>query len=309
VDSRSTPGHPAPIVVFAYKRATHLARCLASLAANPEAGSSVLYIYCDGPRSEADRLAVEEVGRVVQGISGFKEVVAVRRAANMGLAASVIAGVRQVLEAHERVIVVEDDLVLSPHFLRYMNDALELYADDDRVASIHGYCYPVDVPLPETFFLRGADCWGWATWRRGWAHFREDGAALLDELRRSGQAKAFDMDGAYPFTRMLADQVAGRNSSWAVRWHASCFLANLLTLYPGRSLVKNIGNDASGTHSKATGQYDVDVEGGPVHLRPVPLEPDEAARQAFVRALRGPLPTRMKRALRSLFDAVRGEGP
>ncbi len=298
----------APIVVFAYKRATHLGRCLESLAANPEATNSVLYVFCDGPRSEADRAAVDAVGRVVDGIKGFKDVFVVRRTANMGLAASVIAGVGQVLQAHDRVIVVEDDLVLSPHFLQFMNGSLEMYAGDERVASIHGYCYPVDNPLPETFFLRGADCWGWATWRRGWAHFREDGASLLAELKHLGLTKAFDLDGAYPFTQMLADQVAGRNSSWAVRWHASCFLENLLTLYPGRSLVQNIGNDASGTHSKATERFNVDVAGGPIPLCRIALQQDESARQAFVRSLKGALATRLKRALRGLVNAVRGAG-
>lgn len=296
----------APIAVFAFNRPGHLASCIASLAANPEARGSHLHVFCDGPRSAADLAGVGRVREVVKGISGFAAVTTVYRDENRGLAASIIDGVGQVLGAHDRVIVVEDDLLLSPHFLKYMNESLERYAANDRVASIHGYCYPVDRPLPETFFLRGADCWGWATWRRGWVHFRPDGATLLAELRKLGLTRAFDLDGAYPFTQMLADQVAGRNNSWAVRWHASCFLDELLTLYPGRSLVQNIGNDASGTHSKATGRFDVDVARGPIHLQDIPIEQDEAARQAFIRTLKGSPVTRLKRVLRGLVNAVRG---
>ncbi len=232
-------------------------------------------------------------------ITGFASVTPVLREKNAGLAKSIIEGVSEVLKTHERVIVIEDDLLLSPHFLRYMNDALRLYADDRQVASIHAYCYPVRDPMPETFFLRGADCWGWATWRRAWSHFRADGAALLRELREQGLTREFDLDGAYPFTRMLADQVAGRNDSWAIRWHASAYLADMLTLYPGRSLVHNIGNDASGTHSKATSYYDVNLAQAQVAMTRIPLEVDRQAREAFVRFLRPSVWGRLRRAAAS----------
>ena len=134
------------------------------------------------------------------------------------------------------------------HFLRFMNDGLDRYADDERVASIHAYIYPLARPAPETFFLRGADCWGWATWRRAWEHFNPDGKTLLQQLEAHGLTRAFDFDGTAAFTEMLENQIRGLNNSWAIRWHAACFLDGLLTLYPGRSLVHNIGNDGSGTH-------------------------------------------------------------
>jgi hypothetical protein len=298
----------APIVLFAYKRADHLSRCVRSLAANPEARFSHLHVYCDGPRTLADTAAVEEVRRTVKGITGFASVNPVFRERNAGLARSIIEGVTSLLERHERVIVVEDDLLLSPHFLQYMNQALDLYAGEENVASVHAYCYPVREPMPETFFLRGADCWGWATWRRAWTHFRADGAALLGELRERNLTRAFDLDGAYPFTRMLADQVGGRNDSWAIRWHASAYLRGMLTLYPGRSLVRNIGNDASGTHSKSTDEFDVDLDSVHVPVQPIPLAENTSARDAFIRFLRPSLWGRIRRvtgAARTLLSAGR----
>src|SRR5260370_30670471 len=122
----------------------------------------------------------------------------------------------EVLSQHERVIVLEDDIVVSPFFLSYMNGALSLYEDEPRVASIHAYVYPIKEPLPETFFLRGADCWGWATWRRGWELFNSDGRYLLSELRRRGLTQQFDLHGAYRSRKMLKPQIAGANDSLAV---------------------------------------------------------------------------------------------
>jgi hypothetical protein len=168
-----------------------------------------------------------------------------------------------------------------------MNDALARYADDARVASVHAYTYPIREPLPETFFLQGADCWGWATWARAWTHFEPDGAKLLDELERRRLARHFDFEGHYPYTQMLKDQIAGRNSSWAIRWHAACYLEGLLTLYPGRSLVENIGNDSSGTHCETSDAFSRGLIGGPVHVGSIPVEPSEAARAAFARFFAG----------------------
>jgi hypothetical protein len=275
----------APVALFAHARPEHLRRTLAALRANPEAAATALIVFSDGAKRPEQRAAVEQVRSLVAGIDGFGSVATVLRERNFGLAASIVGGVTDVLATHGRVIVVEDDILVSPHFLRYMNDALDCYAEAPRVASIHAYCYPTGERLPETFFLRGADCWGWATWSRAWRHFNPDGAALQRALRERGLERAFDLDGAYPFSRMLDDQIAGRNDSWAVRWHASCFLDDILTLYPGRSLVHNIGNDASGTHSGATSAYSQEVAVQPVVVRAQPLEASAEARLAFARYL------------------------
>jgi hypothetical protein len=191
----------------------------------------------------------------VNTVEGFASTTRVYSDVNLGLARSIVCGVSDVVARHGRVIVLEDDLVVTSHFLAYMNQGLLIYADEPRVASIHAYCYPVLEPLPDTFFLRGADCWGWATWARAWKHFEPNGQKLLNALRSQKLTRAFDMGGAYPYTRMLSNQIKGKNNSWAVRWHASCFLADMVTLYPGRSLVNNIGVDGSGTHCAPTDDF------------------------------------------------------
>ena len=203
------------------------------------------------------------------------------------MANSIIIGVTEVCQRHGRVIVLEDDLVTSRYFLRYMNEALDLYEDQPHVISIHGYVYPGREPLPETFLLKGADCWGWATWRRGWDLFRPNGAALLEELERTDLIHEFDFDGAFPYSQMLRDQIKGRNDSWAIRWYASAFLSNKLTLYPGRSLVHNIGNDSSGIHCEPSNSFDVEVSNTSVHLQKLAPQQNVKARAVFMRRLRG----------------------
>jgi hypothetical protein len=153
-----------------------------------------------------------------------------------------------------------------------MNDALEFYKDENKVISIHGYIYPIKSELPETFFIKGADCWGWATWKRGWDIFEANGKKLLDELKDKNLEKKFDINGSYAYTKMLSEQVAKRNDSWAIRWYASAFLKGKLTLYPGRSLVCNIGLDASGIHCGNTNSFDNIITNRPIKLINIPIE-------------------------------------
>jgi putative methyltransferase (TIGR04325 family) len=271
----------APIVLFTYSRPTHTKRTVESLLRNPLAVVSDLIVYSDTAPTPEKQAAVDDVRLYLATITGFRSVTINCRPTNFGLARSIIEGVTEILQQSDRVIVLEDDMVTSPHFLTYMNQALDRYADDDRVASIHGYVYPVDQPLPEAFFLPGADCWGWATWRRGWQHFNPDGRYLLRELKRTKLLHAFDFNGAYAYSDMLEDQIKGLNDSWAIRWYASAFLAGKLTLYPGRSLVHNIGNDDSGTHCDKTAGFDATLSETPIDLGDLAVEPSREGLQAF----------------------------
>lgn len=262
----------APVALFVHRRADHTRRVVDSLRANAEASVTPLIVFADGSRGAADDRAVAEVRSYVRTIEGFASVVVVERDRNVGLAGSITAGVSEVVSTAGRVIVLEDDTVVAPGFLRYMNDGLALYSDDADVASIHGYTYPLAMELPETFFLRGADCWGWATWARAWDRFDPDGAALRERLAESGELDTWDHEGASGLADLLDDQIAGHADSWAVRWSASAFLAGMFTLYPGRSLVHNIGNDGTGEHGGLSRRYDVAPYPGRITVERIPVE-------------------------------------
>jgi len=274
---------PAPVALFVYRRPQHLERALAALCANPESSTTPLYVFSDAPKEASAAASVAEVRDLIRRIAGFASVDCVLRKENFGLSRNITGGVTEVLRLHENVIVIEDDIVVSPFFLRFMNDALTCYRSEARVGSISGYCYPIAARAPDSYFIRGADCWGWATWRDRWQHYDADGTRLLGELRSRNLTRAFDFDGAMYFTRMLEDQIAGKNDSWAVRWHASCFLRNLLILYPGRSLAMNIGADGSGTHHTANDHtFDVELTPAAVPVRALPIEKNPEMRAAIV---------------------------
>ncbi len=265
----------APVSVFAFNRPTHFQNTLAALSENALADKSDVFVFLDGPKTENDLIANKKIQEICNCANKFNSLTLVRRDRNFGLASSIISGVTELCESHGRVIVLEDDLVTSPYFLTYMNDALDLYQNEEVVASIHGYVYPVKAALPDSFFMRGADCWGWATWKRAWDHFEPEGSLLLNKIKELQLGDEFNFGGSCGNLRMLEDQIAGRNNSWAIRWHASAFVKNMLTLYPGKSLVTNIGNDGSGTHCQSSEQYTSEISNIPISLKKIPLHPSE----------------------------------
>ena len=270
-----------PVVLFVYNRFVHTRRTVESLLANPLSSNSDLIIFSDGPKSCDNSDDVQKVRDYISTIEGFKSVKIHSSEINKGLAESIIYGVTDVLTEYESVIVLEDDMVVSPHFLSYMNDGLQKYQHEEKVISIHGYVYPVKEDLPQTFFLRGADCWGWATWRRGWNLFNPNGKILYEELKRRKLLRVFNFNGAYQYSKLLLDQIEGKNDSWAVRWYASAFLSNKLTLYPGCSLVHNIGNDRSGTHCRANNHFDTQLSITPFELGNITVEESPEAKKAI----------------------------
>ena len=271
----------APIAIFAYKRYLHLKRTIESLLENPSAAEHELFIFCDGARSETERDAVNKTREFARAVKGFKKNTVIESEKNLGLANSVTSGVTKILKNYDSVIVLEDDMLVAPGFLDYMDTALELYRGDDRVISIHAYIYPIKEKLPDTFFLMGADCWGWGTWRRGWNLFNPDGAYLLEKLKEKKLVRRFDFDGAKSYSGMLEGQIRGEIDSWAVRWYASALLAGKLTLYPGKSLLQNIGNDSSGANSVDSIIYDVEPYSGTVKVGDAPLSEDKKAYEQF----------------------------
>lgn len=275
--------YKAPIVLFVYNRLSHTQLTVEALLRNSGASESQLFIFSDAAKNKSVIDAVNQVRAYIKSITGFKSISIIERVENFGLARSIIDGVTQVCSEYGKVIVLEDDLVTSPYFLQFMNESLNLYNNDDRIISIHGYIYPVKAKLPETFFLRGADCWGWATWKRGWDLFESDGRKLLETLKKNQLESEFNFGGSYDYLGMLDSQVNGKNDSWAIRWYASAFLANKLTLYPGKSLVLNIGNDDSGTHCGTTEIFSGDIIDRPVVVGGISIRESLEGRSAVTK--------------------------
>ncbi len=294
----------APIILFTYNRPEHTRKTIEALLKNELAQQSDLFIFSDYARTETDKPQVEKVRKYLAGINQFKSVTIIEREKNYGLAVNIIDGVGQIIKQHNKVIVMEDDLVTSPFFLKYMNEALDLYENEEKVLSIHGYIYPVRKKVPDTFFLIDPGSLGWGTWKNRWDLYEPDGRKLLEELRQKQLTDYFDYDGTFPFTQMLIDQIEGKNSSWVIRWYAYALLHEKLTLYPGKSLVFHIGSDGSGTNEGASSILDVELAREPVIVsaqEPVINIQGREAFKDFFRSVRGPLIMRAFRKIRKII--------
>jgi len=257
----------APIALFTYNRADHTRKAVESLLQNAEAKDSDLFIFSDGAKNEKAKAGVKANRDYISSIAErnkklfkqgcseglFKSITVIERDNNWGVSNSFIAGITELTEKYGKVIVVEDDLIVSPYFLQYMNEALEKYKDDDRVASISAFLNPVEGNVPESFFLRYFACWGWATWKRSWDLLNTDSRDLLKLLR--WKKNDFNIGGTGPFYGILYCDKVGLNDSWAVRFYASCFLKNKLHLFPGRTMAVQSGMDGTGTHSGVSNVY------------------------------------------------------
>ena len=78
--------------------------------------------------------------------------------------------------------MLEDDLVTSPYFLKFMNEALDFYKNEKKVWHISGWNYPIKYDGQEDVFLwRTMNCWGWATWADRWKYYAKDVEKTINE--------------------------------------------------------------------------------------------------------------------------------
>lgn len=243
----------APIILFCYNRPANTKNTLDALSKNDLADESILIIYCDGPKigaSTVDIQSINQVRKLVEEENRFKEVQVVKRIENLGLAQSIIKGVSETINAYGSAIVLEDDILCSKYFIKFMNDALDKYKDHPKVFSI-GACnyFALGKNVPSTFAIPVADCWGWATWKSRWDLFESDSKKLLSLIEVNNLQKEFSLLGYYDFYGMLKSQIEGKISSWAIRWQAVIFLNNMLTIYPNPSVTQHV-ESANATHAK-----------------------------------------------------------
>lgn len=262
----------APIVIFSYDRPKHLLQTLVALAKNELAEQSNLFIFCDGAKDAAPAEQLERIKQnrdVAYAAQGFKSVTVVDREKNIGLKSNIVGAVTEIVNKYGRIITLEDDIVTSKGYLRFMNEALEMYEDDERVMHISGYMWPHRLPLPETFFYQvpypGG---GWATWARAWKYYDDDAVKLYHKWEQRWEE--FNKFGGDYLSKQLIANYEGRMNTWFIKWHAVLLEQGGLTLYPGKSLTNNIGFDDMASNCHATNKFDVvPVEAVVVKRRPI----------------------------------------
>ncbi|QKJ31325.1 sugar transferase [Mucilaginibacter mali] len=296
--------HLAPIALFVYNRPDHTRRTLSYLQKNLLADESRLFIFSDAAKTSADQAKVDEVRQLVKDVDGFKSVKITERKQNMGLANSIIDGVTGLVNEYGRVIVFEDDLLSSPYTLQYFNEGLTRYENEEKVMHIGAYMYALkDKALPQTFMFRAATSWGWATWARAWKNFEPDIDVLMQQFDKE-KISRFSIQHTMNFWKQMLGFKAGKNNSWAIRWYASVFLKGGLTLNPSHSLVHNIGNDGSGTHSNNEHMYSVQVAQKSVTQFPDVIEENPQAYHAIWQFLKNRKGTLWQRVVRFVRQKV-----
>ena len=238
----------APIVLFVYNRPWHTKQTIESLQKNELASQSEIFIYCDNAKSEKVQSSVNEVRNFVDTVDGFKKVTVIKREKNWGLSDSITDGVTKIVNKYGKIIVLEDDLVVSPYFLKFMNDALKFYKDEKKVWHVSGWNYPVEIDgLDDVFLWRLMNCWGWATWADRWKHYEKNIGKTLKEFSKE-EIDRLNLDGAEDFFGQVTANYEKKINTWAIFWYVTIFNKNGLCLNPAQTFVENIGHDGSGVH-------------------------------------------------------------
>ena len=241
----------APIVIFTYNRPDKTLKVIESLKKNQLAKYSNLYVFCDGinKSKKDDFFKVNCVIEIIKNTDGFKNIKLIQRNKNLGLYKNITLGLDYIFKKNKKAIILEDDIIVSPNFLKYMNDCLIMYENDNEVGSICSNLSKNKEKLPSTFFLYHQDCWGWGAWRRSWKLFDHNNKRLLKKIKDQGLEKKFNFENKYNFTRLLVGNQL-KKRSWAVNWYASLLVHKKLNLYSSIPMSKNIGLGENSTNSK-----------------------------------------------------------
>ena len=144
----------APIAIFVYKRIDETKKTIEAIKANYLASESELFIFSDNAKNEAEQLKVDLVRNFIRQITGFKKITIYENEINKGLAKSIISGVTLILESYTNVIILEDDLVVTPNFLDFMNASLKFYENEKNIYSVNGFSLklPINKETEKIYF-------------------------------------------------------------------------------------------------------------------------------------------------------------
>lgn len=246
----------APICLFTYNRPNETRLTVEALKQNLLASSSDLFVFSDGPKNANSKPKVDEVRQYLRTVKGFKSVEIIKSHENKGLANSIIDGVTLIIKKYGKVIVLEDDLISTPTFLNFMNEALKFYEEVKKVQSINGYSVFLPGQKKEVYFQIRPFPWGWATWNDRWdkAIFDKQKIKLSIQSDRF-VLKEFKKHCGDDIAKMLLDSLNNKNDSWYVRWTFDHFRKKNFSVFPNKSYIQNIGHNLESTHCKGINTY------------------------------------------------------
>lgn len=240
----------APVILFTYDRLEETKQVINNLLNAEFFNETDIYIFSDGEKNIEKKQNVEDVRNYLKKLIMYENIKISYSEENKGLAESVIVGVSKIINQYGKAIILEDDLLISKDYLKYMNHALDIYKDRDDIWSISGFSPNIKIPedYKDNIYLTLRGCsWGWGTWKSRWNTVDwevKDFKELKDSKKRQ---KEFNISGNDMF-KMLELQMLGKINSWAIRWCYSQFKQRRYTIYPTKSKIKNIGFGEDATH-------------------------------------------------------------
>ena len=251
----------APVLIVTYDRLEHLRKTITSLRNNIYAEQTDLFIASDFQRSGSEANKVAAVRSYLKSIDGFKSVMVFERDKNFGAVENCLSALRVIFDRYDRFIILEDDIVTAPGFLKFINQAFEKYGANERVFSITGYCPPIEVPSSyhyDAFFLGRMSAWGCGFTKERYESVLEISRKEFDEFAANKKlSRAFVKGGGKDLLVMLKDVAYGSLDARDVRGMYTQFMKDQYTVYPTQSLVLNIGFDGTGIHCGKTDRFDV----------------------------------------------------
>ncbi len=276
----------APILLFTYNRVEHTRKTLDALCSNPLAGESELIVVSDAPRIQEHVEGVEVVRNLIRSKVWCKNTTLLCMERNMGMNENFLVNITEVVEKYGKVIVLEDDICTSPQFLNFMNDALDVYEQEERVMHVSGFVFDIsNRNLPNSFFIGAPSTWGWATWKDRWQKLNRNAKELFEIAQKNNLYSSMTLDRSCPdFWNQLEENALGVHNDWDIKWFSSVVINNGLCLYPKHSLVVNIGFDGTGTHFK-NGEKGHTTVFSKIQLRieKMPIEESLIAKRSFVK--------------------------
>ena len=241
-----------PVYIIFFNRPDTLEKVFESVK---EARPSKLFLVADGPRDERadDVQKIEECKKVVENIDWECEVHRNYSDVNLGCGKRMYTGISWAFEYVDRLIIIEDDCVLSQDFYPFCEELLERYKDDERIFKINAMNHlGVYDKTPNSYFFADGGCCGWATWRRAWKNvdyemgFYEDKYSLnCLEKKYKHSASAIKACGI----RLEAYKNGAKLSSWTNQMGISFRLQGQVAIVPKGNMITNIGLGNDSTHS------------------------------------------------------------
>lgn len=240
-----------PVVLIIFNRPDET---LKTLLAIQKVRPKKLFVVADGPRSwmPFEDEKVQKCRAILDIIDWDCEIVRIFSDVNLGCMRRIVTGLDTIFRIIESAIILEDDCVPNIDFFRFTEWGLKEYQNDLSIGMISGsnlISHKHSIGTRNGFSTL-INIWGWATWRRVWiAH--NPFLSILEVKNKMGDiSKSMKLNWWQSiYWRELFIYTVYSSNTWDFQLQFSFFRLKLLSVYPCRNLIHNIGFGKDGTHT------------------------------------------------------------